>query len=345
MLHFDSHPDLAVSPTIDPDLVFTPRALYEALDVSSAGIAEWILPLVYGKHLTHVFWIKNVWSRQFENKRRYELFVVRQEKQGEEGGVMKVGSKDNLEIPYYIDDDSFIKLNQSQPQIDWSLSVNELNASGDEIDQALPSEISKTICATPGGWVLDICLDYFAVLNPFLADLPSNIGGAMLEVSTRVLFRSKPEVLTSLGDDDDPVMKARLEFEGLLSEFLTAASSSMNDNEVEQCDSAPLTKFYETSEIGEDLLNSIKDAIKGSADPEKYSKMCVDIIPVSMLPHCVCDSQFTAAFIEDEVEKVKNFLTSIKGGGAPGLVTIARSVEDVSCSLKSHLVTAKIAFI
>jgi hypothetical protein len=78
MLHFDSHPDLACpNPSIPAKACFFPREtflvatdsakknnikeeknLYELLDSTSAGIAEWILPLVVAANLRRVHWVK-----------------------------------------------------------------------------------------------------------------------------------------------------------------------------------------------------------------------------------------------------------------------------------------------
>ena len=83
MLHFDSHPDLACpNPSIPAKACFLPRQsfasaaattsnehtgqttsskhlnLYEWLDCSSSGIAEWILPLVLAANLSSIHWVK-----------------------------------------------------------------------------------------------------------------------------------------------------------------------------------------------------------------------------------------------------------------------------------------------
>ena len=78
MLHFDSHADLACpNASIPAGACFQPRRnwqsvekssegtvtctnkdLYELLDSTTSGIAEWILPLVLGASLTRVHWIR-----------------------------------------------------------------------------------------------------------------------------------------------------------------------------------------------------------------------------------------------------------------------------------------------
>ncbi len=42
------------------------KNLYELLDTSQGGIAEWIIPLVLGAGLRNVHWVKNPWCHQFQ---------------------------------------------------------------------------------------------------------------------------------------------------------------------------------------------------------------------------------------------------------------------------------------
>lgn len=93
VLHFDAHPDLSFPRCVDPALVFQPAELYDALDESvsgdakaystfvfsllslaryslsdcvltGAGIAEFLLPLVYAGHVNQITWIKPHWAKQ-----------------------------------------------------------------------------------------------------------------------------------------------------------------------------------------------------------------------------------------------------------------------------------------
>ena len=336
MLHFDSHPDLACSPSIDPDLIFNPRELYEALDTSPGGIAEWILPLVYGKHLSHVYWVKNIWSHQIESG-DYDLFVVKQQ----HNALMKVGNRTNAELPYYVDDSSFVKLLTNPPSSKYSNKVEFNLRVGTTTHGIMP----ENLFTTP--WILDICLDYFAVLNPFLSDFPPKLAKSILGVSTQVIFRARPETLYSSDKQSDPILTARIKWEVLLAAFLTI---EVADGEWWWAtDSAScLPDMYETRRKGSKLLETLREEIVaatnhnevGSPDAagmQKITKMCIDVIPVSMLPHCdTADDTFTTSFIKEDVEKVSSFLYSLdqelEGGTGsmvpPGLITIARSVDD-----------------
>jgi len=68
LLHFDAHPDLAFPIDIDANIIFQPRELYDQLDASEAGIASFIIPLVYAGHVDHLIWIKPHWAEQVHLK-------------------------------------------------------------------------------------------------------------------------------------------------------------------------------------------------------------------------------------------------------------------------------------
>ncbi|RHY43274.1 hypothetical protein DYB37_003561 [Aphanomyces astaci] len=64
LVHFDAHPDLAFPRDIPASCVFTPSALYDALDSSEAGIASFILPLAFAGHMGSLVWVKPPWANQ-----------------------------------------------------------------------------------------------------------------------------------------------------------------------------------------------------------------------------------------------------------------------------------------
>jgi len=65
MVHLDAHPDMSASATLPADTVFeSPHDLYCALRKDAGGIAQWILPAVYGGHYKCVWWVRPSWALQ-----------------------------------------------------------------------------------------------------------------------------------------------------------------------------------------------------------------------------------------------------------------------------------------
>lgn len=76
VLHFDAHPDLSFPRSVDPTLVFQPEELYDVLDESISGIAEFLLPLVYGGHVNQIAWIKPHWAQQVSSCSVYMIGIL-----------------------------------------------------------------------------------------------------------------------------------------------------------------------------------------------------------------------------------------------------------------------------
>jgi len=62
MIHFDAHPDLAYPNELNADDCYSKEKMYNDLE-----IADWILPLMYMKHLDRLLWVKPEWARQIDD--------------------------------------------------------------------------------------------------------------------------------------------------------------------------------------------------------------------------------------------------------------------------------------
>ncbi|KAG5182584.1 UPF0489 domain-containing protein [Tribonema minus] len=89
MVHIDAHPDLCVTEDMQADICFQPRALYDALDNSVGGIAEWIIPLVYEGHLDTIWWLRPPWADQFTDG-TYALGVGKSQATGEQLALLRL---------------------------------------------------------------------------------------------------------------------------------------------------------------------------------------------------------------------------------------------------------------
>jgi len=86
MVHLDAHPDMSASATLPADVVFeSPHDLYCALRKDAGGIAQWILPAVYGGHFKCVWWVRPSWAEQIADG-DYAVAVGRARRAPENGG-------------------------------------------------------------------------------------------------------------------------------------------------------------------------------------------------------------------------------------------------------------------
>ncbi|OLP80252.1 UPF0489 protein C5orf22-like [Symbiodinium microadriaticum] len=68
MVHLDAHPDLSASTQLEADRIYdSPLEVYAALREEDGGIAQWILPAVYGGHLSSVWWVRPPGSQQISD--------------------------------------------------------------------------------------------------------------------------------------------------------------------------------------------------------------------------------------------------------------------------------------
>jgi hypothetical protein len=60
-------PHLLIIRSIPADLIFNPSALYDHLADSDGGISEWIIPLVFQRLVTDVWWLRPHWARTIDD--------------------------------------------------------------------------------------------------------------------------------------------------------------------------------------------------------------------------------------------------------------------------------------
>jgi len=94
MVHLDAHPDLSASATMPAETVFKdPHEVYFALRSDPGGIAQWILPAVYGGHFSCVWWVRPSWAVQISDG-DYNVTVGgcrRPPEEGHEGACSSTG--------------------------------------------------------------------------------------------------------------------------------------------------------------------------------------------------------------------------------------------------------------
>jgi len=150
------------------------EALYEYLDNSQGGIAEWLLPAMYKGHALNLIWLCAHWSTQLvRGSSEFYIGVAR------ENGKLKVTQDE----AYFFDE------GLSVPNKDELTDPVLVRLSVCEAHKML-SEESKL----GDSWILDVCLDYFAVVNPFFtvacrSPLGKETTGHLMNGFLRASFR------------------------------------------------------------------------------------------------------------------------------------------------------------
>ena len=361
MLHFDAHPDLACPhPNIPAAACYNPRKtwpvvkvqqheseeksinnessddandekdLYELLDLTSSGIAEWILPLVLAASLLEVRWIRPTGQilKQFplgEHQYNVGAWVPRQESPPSALSFLDLPSsalvKVDRDCPYYQDDDTSVPCGELLLPKLFSLSVAELP------EQQSPRVRDDERSRSP--WMLDICLDYFACLNPFVTDiemLDPAFARALCDCVLKSTFYTEDRKDPSSRNQD-----ALSTFRKLLSEELqrTACADTFD---VSNCSLQPLLAFYESPEIGEHLLTAVLTSLRTSvaADRTKLATLAVEALPNLTMPH---DSHQAVSMeaILPSIQVAQNEIELRQheaGTNNPFIITIARSSVD-----------------
>eukprot|EP00439_Symbiodinium_sp_Y106_P069160 s253_g11.t2 len=174
------------------------KEVYAALGEEDGGIAQWILPAVYGGHLRNVWWVRPPGSQQISDG-TYRCHVgrglgLRGKTDGLEAAEAEAqveGIKISCPEPYFVEDGIYIpekSLRCSQPL---DLRVSLLPGE----DQPLPAwrgagEPNSSPEHHP--WLLDVCLDYFACENPFLSQVRPKVAAPLAEIHFAAAFRQGP---------------------------------------------------------------------------------------------------------------------------------------------------------
>jgi hypothetical protein len=154
VVHVDSHPDMML-PQAPVPLQDDREALYEYLESSAGGIAEWLLPAFFMGHAARLTWVKAKWCDQL--KPGQSEFYVGQHAPSQ--GALRVTSRE----PYFFDE---------------GLSVAREELQKAKLVRFGVHTVSELLARPPqaGTWLLDVCLDYFAVANPFLLLAEAALG-------------------------------------------------------------------------------------------------------------------------------------------------------------------------
>jgi len=377
MLHWDSHPDLACpNEGIPAGACFMPRKewrrskkdvihaaeidegknLYDMLDTSQGGIAEWILPLVLAGGLERVIWVKNNYCKQFEKGQySYQVGVLTPDSDnGNEGETAYIDSfldlpegsvvKTSLSHPYYIDDNSYIQEDLLLLKKHFELSVLEAD---ETMNAGFPA--SAGVDAEKADWILDVCLDYFFCNNPFVDDLRNlseGICNLFTKALTNVTFRKEVEGMKSLSTQRaNRYAQSQEDFHGCVRSLLQKVGCLAIGTEFNFAtfdEAGEMDRYYTDASEGircwTDLLEQMSDYCTKECFPiANLISIMINALPNISLPSEYDDCKLEKDLLPTSLQmKVKVFgdclrqrrWMSDKFKDEPMMVTVARSADD-----------------
>ncbi|XP_051984129.1 UPF0489 protein C5orf22 homolog [Xyrauchen texanus] len=109
MIHLDSHPDLLIPVNMPADTVYDKETL-----LSELSIENWIMPMVYAGHISHIAWVHPYWAQQIKEG-EHTMCVGRDSSTT----TIRVTSTDD----YFLSDALYVPLDQLENPKELHLSV------------------------------------------------------------------------------------------------------------------------------------------------------------------------------------------------------------------------------
>lgn len=356
LVNYDSHPDMACMRSIPASAAFNPRrlftvddgnhqnnkscqTLYEMLDTSASGIADWIIPLVLAADLKEIYWVRSSWARQFGDG-HYSFCVGA----WSTNRTHKVSSyvdlpdharvKVSLSHPYYIEDSSVVPEDELELVQHLSFKVSQNLISNNE--KLAEGEL----------WCLSIDLDYFSCLNPFISDLEDidkPFTASLLRAANGTRFRQRKAVL--LSDELGRWYESEYQrFLSLVTSFFGEVSkingstgevnySSVSSKEIlyKAEEIQELSQLYEYPEYGMqlwyDVIDSMLQIPMFQCTSRLLASSVIHALPCLFLPH------HPESYSESEYQtRIKLMGDSIRQGKfskqPPFMVAVSRSTVD-----------------
>ena len=288
--------------------MFDPSTLYETLDNSEAGIAEWIVPLVYAGHCEEIVWVKPEFSDQMVSGRK----------------LISVGKKSDESIgidskePYFVDDFMF------QKRCDMS------NVKQNILLDVQTAKRRPRCSGRP--YVLDICLDYFSTKNPFALELKKRFDSKTIELIYHVYQKPKYRgVKTRLCHAEQ--IRDRTYFEVSMTKLISlcdkkcrSSSRKQNAAELEALLEKMATRLYDDVPSARVSLRGFARFIQNLETLEDKNLVSRNG-PMLDLPDHVSDMDEMKRALDDMKSYLSRILSNRRGSGCPCMITIACSLD------------------
>lgn len=152
LIHFDSHPDLLIPADLKASEVFDVPDMLQKL-----SIENWILVAAFAGQISTIVWVKPPWSNQIEDG-HYNFLI------GEQSGTDHI--RVSCPALYFVGEMLYCKAEDLNNTKEVNLHVLTL---GNEGDEAVEQELVRLIEHHNNHYVLDIDLDFFSTMNPFIS--------------------------------------------------------------------------------------------------------------------------------------------------------------------------------
>lgn len=152
LIHFDSHPDLLIPADLKASEVFNVPSMLEKL-----SIENWILVAAFTGQISTIVWIKPPWSNQIEDG-HYNFLI------GEQKGTDHI--RVSCPALYFVGEMLYCKAEDLDNPKGVNLYVHTL---GSEVNEAVEQDLVRLIECHENHYILDVDLDFFSTMNPFLS--------------------------------------------------------------------------------------------------------------------------------------------------------------------------------
>jgi UPF0489 domain len=362
MLHFDAHADLAC-PNVPAVACFQPRRtirldskssiddssvesdgegrnLYESLDATTSGIAEWIIPLVMAANLRRIHWVRPPGTIPLipAGNHQYHVGAWLPPSDQNRSDItsfldlpLSATTKVDFVCSYYQEDDSCVPFKELLLPQPLHLVVSEgpqMHIIPDSSVQNIDDRYEENCLL-----MFDICLDYFLCVNPFLRDMElidRNFTQAFQRMITLTKFYNE-STTSEIGGNiyQQDVFTFRQCIKCLLESCYTQSHSSILglSGIVDS-----LIPFYSSAEVTAQLVKAIHTAfleLKAENESETLIKMAVEAIPNATMPH-----RYLSGNNSDDNGEVQEMLQRFRqtmhqsNKTEPFIITVARSAED-----------------
>eukprot|EP00088_Acartia_fossae_P041336 TRINITY_DN4324_c0_g1_i10.p1 TRINITY_DN4324_c0_g1~~TRINITY_DN4324_c0_g1_i10.p1 ORF type:complete len:378 (-),score=75.45 TRINITY_DN4324_c0_g1_i10:230-1363(-) len=304
LVHFDSHPDLLIPKDLKPDECYDKYLLFDKI-----SIENWILPGVFAGLFSTIIWVCPPWSNQI--KPGVYNFTIGCDKKNGSLGVSCLES-------YYISEGLYKPQTKLDREREIRLIVLRLDENIQHLDLKDCIQNVKDQIDEVEHFILDIDLDFYSTLNPFV-DLykDANLYAQLKELYT---YQPIPEHLEvgekiRLGEEYGEARQTMLQ--SLESIFTFLSQNESLDR-------------YEGP--GEEYLPKVSRIVESVG--KHYPRADIDWIQVhnagstfddSELPHHISSKQEMMALLSS-TEKLLDYLAK-----SPTVITVARSSQDDYC--------------